>query len=203
MGQVFADRVKALSRTLSRIDGIEVFCEGDEPFNEKLSVYFTYKEHTASIEEQVKFIDWFARLLGDSSDYAAYSAIVSMVWMGDKGMRGNNKPFFVVDTYVLEVESLTKVINAWLDDGVTVPSAIATNHPPKSRNIPTARCKIAEIIMSFFENIITLSVFMSWVTALAKAKRFFKECISYMFAGAFYSHKHNISKPMGTVNQNR
>ena len=113
--------IDRLSQALSRINGVKIDCQTDEPYDGKLCVFFTYKDNIATVEQQVRFIDKFARMLGNSEDYAAYAASIEMVWISDKGIDGMNKPFFVIETLPSEIESLTNVILSSINHGVAKP----------------------------------------------------------------------------------
>jgi hypothetical protein len=98
-----------LTEALSKIDGVKVFpCGGvDEG---KLSLYFTYKQGYSSIEEKVRFIDWLARILGNSDDEAGYDTHVAMWWTGNKGVNGENEPFFTIDVLLRHVEAFLNIL---------------------------------------------------------------------------------------------
>ena len=115
------EATEKLSKTLSKFNGVRVLCKSDGTFDGKVAICFTYKEKQSSVEQKVKFIDWLARMLGNSEDYAAYSASITMNWIGNKGVDGENEPFFCIDTLIGETDSLTKVLIAALDIWETIP----------------------------------------------------------------------------------
>jgi hypothetical protein len=181
--------LERLAGVLTRYDGIRVSSKVIDPDNEKVSIYFDYKERQLSVVEKVEFINQLARILGSSDDYSAYEASISMIWIGEKGVGGMNEPFFELETFVWSMESLMDILNTALNMRVTPFPAFTANHPPENRNISSARCKIAEKVMSFFEDIIARSILVSWVTALAKTTRTCKDRIFYLFAKCFPFHR--------------
>jgi hypothetical protein len=126
-----------LTATLSNIDGVEVFPYKDTIDNGKLSIYFTYKKGQSSIEEKAKFIDWLARILGNSNDVAGYDTHVAMWWMGNKGINGENDPFFTIDVLLPHVEALLNILSANIghDIGRTLPFTLATNRYDRTTRI--------------------------------------------------------------------
>ena len=198
MTQAITNSVSELSKALSRIDGVKIFCKSDVPENEKLSIYFTYKEETASIEEQAQFIDWLSSLLVNNGDY---TTMLSMNWWGDRNTDNTgNRPHFIIDTYVSTIDELVYILNRGLDIRKTVLPTFGTNYFPKSRNwFRTSRA--TEVIMSFFKNI-AASISVPLSATLAKITRICKNCISYMLTRMTNFHIHNISKVDMPVNHN-
>jgi len=101
-----------LTATLSKIDGVEVFPYEDTIADNKLSIYFTYKNGQSSVEEKAKFIDWLARILGNSDYEAGYDTHVAMWWTGNKGINGENEPFFTIDVLPRHVEAFLNILTA-------------------------------------------------------------------------------------------
>jgi len=108
-----------LTATLSRIDGVEVFPYEDTIADNKLSIYFTYKNGQSSVEEKAKFIDWLARILGSSNEEAGYDANIAMCWLGRKGIKGVNTPFFTMEILLPHVEKLLNLLGTARDIGPT------------------------------------------------------------------------------------
>jgi len=199
MTQATTNSVNELSKVLSRIDGIKIFCKSDIPCNEKLSVYFTYKEDTASIKEQAQFIDWLSSLLVNSGDY---TTMLSMNWWGDRNTKNTkNRPHFIIDTYVSTIDELVNILDGRLNVRKAASPTVRTNYLPKHRNwFCTSRT--TEVIVSFFRDIIA-SISMSFSATLAKSNRFVKNHISNRLIRMPKFHKNTISKAKTYVNHNR
>ncbi len=193
------EAIQKLSETLSKLNGIRVFLISEGIVRGRLFIYFTYKERQSSVEQKVKFIDWLARILGNSEDYAAYLTSITMNWIGDKGVNGENEPFFCMDTLIGEVESLTEVLITALNIRETIPSALRTNHCGKDK------ASIAERASIFFNRIRTVAV-MSRIAALANPLRFTKSHVLHFLTKpcSFHSkNKLNKGKAVCQSQQNR
>jgi hypothetical protein len=103
-----------LSEMLSSIEGVKVFPYKDSVFNGRLSIYFTYKQRQSPIEEKVRFIDWLARILGNSDEQAGYDTHIAMWWMGSKGVEGENEPFFTIDVLLPHIHKLLQILKTKL-----------------------------------------------------------------------------------------
>jgi len=97
---------------LSKIDGVRVLPSRGTVADGWLSIYFTYKTGQSSIEEKVRFIDWLARILGNSDYEAGYDTHVAMWWTGNKGINGENEPFFTIDVLPRHMETLLNIFVA-------------------------------------------------------------------------------------------
>ena len=200
MTQITLKSVEELSKALSRISGIKVFCQDNEPYNEKLSVYFTYKEGIASLKEQVKFIDWLSSLLVSEGDY---TTMLSMNWWGGMNRWRERPffiPFFIIDTYVSTIDELTHILLRRLNVRKAMCPTLGANHFPKNRKrlISIGATKTISCLKSIFA-----SVPMSFATALAKSHRFTKNCISNLLSRMSDFHRNTISKGRKHVNHNR
>ena len=163
-----------LTETLSKIDGVEVFPYEDTIINGKLSIYFTYKKGQSSIEEKAKFIDWLARILGNSEYYAGYSTNIAMWWMGNKGIDGENEPFFTIDVLPALVHDLLNVLKSACNIREALPLAFTTNHYDNTINT----VKIASIPLN---HLWTFAV-MSRIATLALHMSVLKSHIFSFFA---------------------
>ena len=126
---------------LADIDGVEVLPTNYAVINGKVSIYFTYKRGQSSIEEKAKFIDWLARILGNSDEEAGYDTDVAMWWTGNKGINGENEPFFTIDVLPRHVEAFLNILvaNIGHDVGETPSLTLRTNcHNKTSSVVKTA-----------------------------------------------------------------
>jgi hypothetical protein len=180
---------------LSRLNGVEIISRTDDDVDDKLYIFFTYKKGHSSVEEKAKFIDSLARILGRSDDYAAYSADIDMCWTGFKGIDGMNDPFYILRTSPFDVVSLADILNT--DPEIRVaqsPALVTNNFPAHTRIARWIRVK-ANPMTGIFSNWLTAKpVFMSFIVALAKTARFFKERIPYLLIRYFSSHRYKSSE---------
>jgi hypothetical protein len=156
-----------LTEALSRIDGVKVFPYKDTIANDKLSIYFTYKEGQSSTEEKAKFIDWLARILANSNEEVGYDTNIVMCWVGRKGIEGVNEPFFRIDTLLPYVENLQNLLSTTKDIRPTFHLTLRANH-----------CKgmTANIVeyATFYRDLICTFNLMSGATTLAFVVTFLK-----------------------------
>jgi hypothetical protein len=202
MTEVERQALGRLVEALNRFDGVKV--SGQDYFNDRIYISFDYKPRQASVIEKVEFIDWLARILGSSDDYAAYVADIGMCWMGFKGVdidgdnNPMNEPFFELETFPSDIESLTDVLRTAVDIGVAMPHTVIANHYPAEGTIPRGvRISIDKKVFTLYpyKCFAVPSFFVYWVATFARAIRAFKDFVSNPFTRhypfPFHRHKSN------------
>ena len=170
-----------MTETLSKIDGVEVFPNDDTIINGKLSIYFTYRRGQSSIERKAEFIDWLARILGNSKYYAGYSTNIAMRWMGNKGIGGENEPFFTIEVLPTLVEDLLNVLKSACD----IREALRLASVANCYDTAIDSVEIAGISL----NCIKTFAVVLWISALTLRMGVLKSHI-FSFFTKFYSSWH-------------
>jgi hypothetical protein len=186
-----------LVETLNRFDGVKVDSQSDDDIDGKVYILFDYKPRQSSVREKVEFIDWLARILGSSEDYAAYIADIDMCWIGYKGVDIDgdnnpwNEPFFELRTFLSDIESLTDVLRTAVDMRETMPLTVFANQHPAEGTIPRGiRVSIDERVFAFcpYKFFVVPSFFVDWVATSTRAIKAFPDLISNLFTRCYHFH---------------
>ena len=102
--------LRKLKEILTRLNNVIVYDYGNEVDEGKVFVFFNYGEGIATIEQKAKFVDKLARLLSSDGSYDAYSVILELVWMGDKGIGGSNEPFAIMKILIEGIEAVADIL---------------------------------------------------------------------------------------------